>query len=64
MQQSIYVSDIQVANRFGVSRASIWRWAKIGDFPKPVKLSPGCSRWKVEDVQKWAESRSSQSEVA
>lgn len=58
MQQSIYIPDIQVAKQFGVSRATIWRWAaKDPSFPKPVKLSPGCSRWKIEDVQKWAESR-------
>ena len=57
MQQSIYISDIQVAKQFGVSRATIWRWVQNSAFPKPVKLSPGCSRWKIEDVQKWAESR-------
>ena len=57
MQQSIYIPDTQVANQFGVSRATIWRWVQNGNFPKPIKLSPGCSRWKIEDVQKWAESR-------
>ncbi len=57
MQQSIYIPDVQVAKQFGVSRATIWRWVQNGAFPKPVKLSPGCSRWKIEDVQKWAESR-------
>ncbi len=57
MNQSIYIPDTQVANQFGVSRATIWRWVQNGNFPKPIKLSPGCSRWKIEDVQKWAESR-------
>lgn len=57
MQQSAFIPDTTVANQFGVSRATIWRWVKSGDFPKPVKLSPGCTRWKIEDVQKWAESR-------
>jgi prophage regulatory protein len=57
MNQSIYIPDTQVANQFGVSRATIWRWVQTGNFPKPIKLSPGCSRWKIEDVQKWAESR-------
>ena len=56
-QQATYIPDVQVAKQFGVSRATIWRWVQNGAFPKPVKLSPGCSRWKNEDVQKWAESR-------
>lgn len=58
MQQSIYIPDVQVANHFGVSRATVWRWVQNGSFPKPIKLSPGCSRWKIEDIKKWAESRS------
>lgn len=57
MNQSIYIPDVTVAKQFGVSRATIWRWVQNGAFPKPVKLSPGCSRWKIEDVQKWADSR-------
>ena len=57
MNQSIYIPDTQVANQFRVSRETIWRWVQNGNFPKPVKLSPGCSRWRIEDVQKWAESR-------
>lgn len=35
-----------VAQRFEVSRVTIWRWVKNDkNFPAPVKLSPGTSRW-------------------
>ncbi len=57
MKQSVFIQDIQVANQLGVSRATIWRWVKLGYFPKPVKLSAGCTRWRIEDVDNWAESR-------
>jgi predicted DNA-binding transcriptional regulator AlpA len=30
----------QVAHRYSVSRATIWRWIKSGTLPEPVKLSP------------------------
>ena len=57
MNQSIYKSVTQVANQFGVSRATIWRWVRSGNFPKPIKLSPGCSRWTVDATKRWADSR-------
>ena len=38
-------------------RSTIWRKAKNGTFPKPVKLSEGITAWKVEDIRAWMESR-------
>jgi predicted DNA-binding transcriptional regulator AlpA len=49
--ESSYLTVAAVAHRFGVSRATIWRWAKGNHhFPKPVKLSPGTSRWLEADL--------------
>lgn len=45
-----YVSDSQLASRYSVSRATIWRWVKEGVLPKPVKLTPGCTRWRMADL--------------
>lgn len=45
-----FVSDKQLAARYGVNRTAIWRWLKNGDFPAPVRLSPGCTRWRLADV--------------
>ena len=53
MQTDIYLTDKQIAKRYGVGRATPWRWVKTRNFPKPIKLSPGCSRWKDSDIQKW-----------
>lgn len=49
----MYTSDKQLAKKYGVHRTSIWRWVEKGDFPKPVKLSPGCTRWINSAVQDW-----------
>ena len=48
-----FLSDTTLARRFSVSRATIWRWTKNGLFPKPVLLSPGCTRWEVKDIEEW-----------
>jgi predicted DNA-binding transcriptional regulator AlpA len=36
-----------------VSHATLWRWVKSGRFPKPVKLSPAVTAWKVGDVRRF-----------
>lgn len=48
-----YLRDLDLAKRFGVHRCSIWRWCKEKNFPSPVRLSPGTTRWKLADVQQW-----------
>jgi predicted DNA-binding transcriptional regulator AlpA len=53
MKTTTYLTDKQVADRFGVARSTPWRWAERGTFPKPVKLSPGCTRWRLLDVEAW-----------
>ena len=53
----MYFSDKQLAERFGVTRSTIWRWARGGDFPQPVSLSPGCKRWRLSDVEAWEAAR-------
>ena len=33
-----YFSDQDLADRYGVSRITPWRWTRAGRFPPPVKL--------------------------
>jgi prophage regulatory protein len=50
----LFLNDAQVAARYGVNRATPWRWAKSRpDFPKPICLSPGCTRWKLSEIEAW-----------
>lgn len=41
----------QVAERFAVSVATIWRLAKSNDIPQPVKIGHSV-RWRASDLQK------------
>lgn len=46
LKGSRFLSIEQVALRYGVGQSTIWRWvAKDDNFPKPLKLSKGTSRW-------------------
>jgi prophage regulatory protein len=53
-----YLSDKQLAARFAVSRQSVWRWLKVDPaFPRPYSLSPGCTRWKLAEIEQWERGR-------
>ena len=54
---SKYIADSALAARYSVSRNTIWRWSERGELPKPVKLSPGCTRWNLAEVEAWEQSR-------
>lgn len=55
---SAFLSDKQVADRYSVTRTSIWRWLKKDPtFPKPISLSAGCSRWRLEELEAWEQKR-------
>lgn len=50
MQQK-YIPDTAVAERYGISRVTVWRWVAAGRLPKPVRLSPGCTRWSLAELE-------------
>jgi len=53
-----YLSDADLGERFGVARTSIWRWVNATpDFPKPIKLSGGCTRWRASEIAAWEANR-------
>lgn len=36
-----------------VSTSTIYRWMEEGTFPKPIKMSRNCVRWRAADVRAW-----------
>ena len=47
----------QVEEVTGLSRSSIYRLMRNGEFPAPVRVGPAAVRWKVSDITAWLESR-------
>lgn len=53
-----FLSDIDIADRYGIARPTVWRWHRErGDFPRVVKLTPGCARWRLSDIESWEKSQ-------
>jgi prophage regulatory protein len=48
-----FVRQRQLETLLPFSRTTLWRRIKDGTFPAPVKLSPGCTAWRVEEVRAW-----------
>lgn len=46
-----FLSVQQVAARYSVSVASIWRWVALGKFPHPCKQTSGTSRWAIANLE-------------
>jgi prophage regulatory protein len=46
----------EVAQILGVGIATVWRWAKREDFPKPAKCGR-CTSWTVGQIVAWRESQ-------
>ena len=57
LRNAQYIADTALAARYSVSRNTIWRWSEKGEMPRPVKLSPGCTRWSLAEVEAWEQSR-------
>lgn len=54
---SHYLSDHAVAARYEITRQTVWTWSKRGDLPTPIRLSPGCTRWRLADLEAFEASR-------
>lgn len=47
-----------------ISKSTLWSWIKDGKFPKPVKLGPRCTAWRVEDIRAFIEKYNQGQEAA
>jgi predicted DNA-binding transcriptional regulator AlpA len=55
----IYVSDRYLGERWDVHHLTPRRWARTDPtFPQPIKLTPGCCRWKLSEIEAWEASKS------
>lgn len=47
------VSVKVIAALTGSGISTVWRYALNPDFPKPIKLSARCTRFRVGDIRAW-----------
>lgn len=47
----------EVSRTLNVSRATVWRWVNEGHLPRPVKLGPNTTRWRMVDVEAFVAGR-------
>ncbi|MFZ4702614.1 MAG: helix-turn-helix transcriptional regulator [Candidatus Methylumidiphilus sp.] len=52
-----YARVAKVADVVGFSIPSIWRKAREGTFPRPVRLSGGVTAWNVGGIRDWLEAQ-------
>jgi len=53
-----YLTDNDLAARYRIHRVTVWRWQNSQPgFPKAIKLTTGCTRWKLSDVEAWEQSQ-------
>lgn len=49
---TLYLRDTDLAERYSISRSTVWRWARKGVLPAPIHLSDCCSRWKLDEIER------------
>lgn len=48
-------NDPGVPGLVPISASTLWQWVREGKFPKPVKIGPRTTAWRVEDVRAYLE---------
>ncbi|MFT3759324.1 helix-turn-helix transcriptional regulator [Thauera sp.] len=64
LPSSAMVDDETFAVVLGCHRNTIWRKAKAGDLPKPIKTGPRSTRWQVGAIREYLASLTAQQSAA
>ena len=46
-----FLRDRDVAARYDITRAAVWRLTKRGELPEPLRIG-GVTRWRLEDLER------------
>lgn len=55
--QPPFLNIHQLARRYGIQPSTVYLWMKRGVLPQPIRLTPGCSRWALSDLEKWEDQK-------
>ena len=47
------VTRREIEERFGMTRSTIYRQMRAGNFPEPVQISPKAVRWRETELEEW-----------
>ena len=53
-----------VLDRTGIKKALVYKLVKLGEFPKPIHVTPRCTVWVEADVDQWINERIERREAA
>lgn len=59
MIEEQFLTVKEVSQRLSIGRSTVWAWAYDDKFPKPVRLSSRCTRWRLSDIISWENSKAS-----
>lgn len=58
IQPDVILREPEVRRMVGnLNHSTIWRLARDGDFPQPLKLGLRATGWRLSDIQAWIKSR-------
>lgn len=58
-----YIRLPQVCATTGTSSTTVWRWTRNNpEFPKPIRLSAGCTVWDEDELIAWIDARKAERE--
>lgn len=63
-EKTMLLRAADVCSTLSISIPTLYRWQKLGFFPKPIKYGPNCTGWKRETVDAWIAERESVSQQA
>jgi prophage regulatory protein len=52
----------QVVEKVGLSPPTIWRLCSSGEFPKPIKISKGCTAWLEHEIDELIDAKAAERE--
>jgi prophage regulatory protein len=52
----------RVVEKVGVSAPTIWRLCASGEFPKPIKISRGCTAWLEQEIDELIDAKAAERE--
>jgi predicted DNA-binding transcriptional regulator AlpA len=51
LPDSALVPDLTIAELFSCHRTTVWRMAREGKLPRPIKTGLNSARWRVADIR-------------